>query len=114
MPKFMLICGGVDLDKRSASPGRRPEILESYMAWVQKLTEAGHFVGSYKLFDQTGARLTVRGGQVVDGPFVETKEAIGGVFVVEAASLEQATDLARDCPVLTLQNGYLEVRAVER
>jgi hypothetical protein len=114
MPKFMLICGGVDLDKRSRRPERTPEILERYMAWVKSLSDRGHFVGSYKLFDQTGARLTVRGGQVVDGPFVETKEAIGGVFVVEAASLEQATELGRDCPVLTVQNGYIEVRAVER
>jgi hypothetical protein len=114
MPKFMLIVGGIDLDKRMGRPGRPPAILESYMAWVQSLTDAGHFVSSYKLFDQTGARLTVRGGEVVDGPFVETKEAVGGIFVIEAASLEQATALARDCPALTIQNGYIEVRAVER
>jgi len=71
-------------------------------------------VSSYKLYDQTGARLTIRGGQVVEGPFVEAKEAVGGVFVIEAASPADATALARSCPVLELQNGYVEVRAVER
>ena len=51
---------------------------------------------------------------MVDGPFVETKEAVGGIFVIEADSLEHATEIARDCPVLLAQNGYVEVRAVER
>ena len=38
---------------------------------------------------------------------------MGGVFVVEAASLDEATDLARACPNLNLQNGYVEVRVLE-
>lgn len=113
MPKFMLILGGADLDKRSSSsPAIAPKMLESYMAWVKSVGD--RVVTSYKLYDQTGARLTIRGGQVVEGPFVETKEAVGGVFVVEVPTLADATALARSCPVLALQNGYVEVRAVER
>jgi len=114
MPKFMLIVGGADLDKRSNSnPAIAPRMLEAYMAWVKSLTERTP-VTSYKLYDQTGARLTVRGGQVVEGPFVEAKEAVGGIFVIEAASLAEAKQLARGCPVFELQNGFVEVRAVER
>jgi hypothetical protein len=114
MAKFMLLLGGADLDKRSGNDALAAVMLERYTAWVRSLSEGGRLVGSYKLYDQTGTRLTVRGGEVVDGPFVETKEAIGGLFVIEAASLAEATALARDCPVLRLQNGYVEVRAVER
>ncbi len=114
MAKFMLILGGADLDKRSSNPNRTANVLEQYMAWVGKLSAAGRLAASYKLYDQTGARLSVRGGEVVDGPFVETKEAVGGIFVIEADSLEHATATARDCPVLLAQNGYVEVRAVER
>lgn len=114
MPKFMLILGGADLDKRSGNPQYYGPILEKYMAWVKTLGDAGRLLGSYKLHDQTGARLTLRGGEVVDGPFVETKESIGGIFVIDAPSLEEATAVARDCPVLRLQNGFVEVRAVER
>jgi hypothetical protein len=113
MAKFMLIIGGADLDKRSNSnPAIAPKMLESYMAWVKSV--GNQLVGSYKLYDQTGARLTVRGGQVVEGPFVETKEAVGGIFVVEANALADAVALAKTCPVFELQNGYIEVRAVER
>jgi hypothetical protein len=114
MPKYMLLLGGADLDKRSGNPEYGPIMLDRYMAWVRKLSDAGAFVQTYKLFDQTGVRLAIRGGQVIDGPFVETKESIGGIFVLEAPSLEEATQLARDCPVLDLQNGYVEIRVIER
>jgi hypothetical protein len=113
MAKYMLILGGADLDKRSSNAALGPKMFERYMVWMQSLRESGRYVASHKLHDQTGARLTVRGGQVVEGPFMETKEAVGGVFVVEAPSLSDAVALARGCPVLELQNGYVEVRAVE-
>ena len=113
MSQFMLILGGADLDKRSGQPARAPMILERYMTWLRSLRDAGRYVGSYKLHDQTGARLTIRGGQVVEGPFIETKEAVGGIFMIEAPSLEEATRVAKGCPILDLQNGYVEVRAVE-
>jgi hypothetical protein len=57
--------------------------------------------------------LTVRGGEVVEGPFIESKEAVGGLFLIEASSLEEAIAIARSCPTLSLQNGYVEVRVVE-
>jgi hypothetical protein len=44
---------------------------------------------------------------------METKEAVGGVFIVEASSLEDAIAIARGCPTLTLQNGFVEVRVLE-
>jgi hypothetical protein len=114
MAKYMLILGGADLDKRSANAELTKEMFQQYMTWMRGLRESGRYVSSYKLYDQTGARLTLRGGEVVDGPFVETKEAVGGIFVVEAGSLEEATAIGRECPILRLQNGYVEVRVVEQ
>jgi len=113
MPKFMLIAGGADVDKRSGNPKLAPEMLERYMAWLKGLRDSGRYIGSYKLFDQTGRRLTIRGGEVIDGPFVESKDAVGGIFIIEADSLDEATRVARGCPNLDLQNGYMEVRLIE-
>lgn len=112
MAKFMLILGGADLDKRSGNAELMPAMVQRYMSWIRSLREQGHYVDSYKLHDQSGVRLTVRGGGVVDGPFVESKEAVGGVFILEAESLEQASTLARECPCLDMQNGYVEVRTI--
>jgi hypothetical protein len=113
MAKYMLILGGADIDKRSGNPAFAP-IMARYEAWVRELMEQKRLVSANKLKDQGGVRLTVRGGEVVDGPFIEAKEAIGGIFVIEADSVEDATNAARGCPALLLQNGYVEVRAVER
>jgi hypothetical protein len=88
-------------------------MLERYMAWIQGLRDSGRFMGSYKLHDQTGRRLTIRGGEVIDGPFIESKDAIGGIFIIDAASLDEAAEIARSCPCLDLQNGYMEVSVIE-
>jgi hypothetical protein len=113
MAKYMLLLGGADLDKRSGNAALAPRMFERYATWLNAVRASGRYVDSTKLRDQTGARLTVRGGQVVEGPFMETKEAVGGIFVVQAGSLEEATAIARECPVLDMQNGYVEVRVVE-
>jgi hypothetical protein len=113
MPKYMLILGGADLDKRSGNAELAPVMMQKYMTWMRSVQESGGYVASHKLVDHTGKRLTCRGGEILDGPFVETKEAVGGIFLVEAASLDAATAIARDCPVLCLQNGYVEVRVID-
>jgi hypothetical protein len=113
MPKYMLLLGGADLDKRGSNQTFAPQLFERFASWLGSLRERGQYLQSHKLQDRTGARLTVRSGQVVEGPFMETKEAVGGVFLVEAASLEDALAIARTAPTLLLQNGFVEVRVVE-
>ena len=114
MPEYLLIAGGADMDKRSGNPDFVPRMVERYSAWVRSLSEKKQLVESRKLYDQTGRRLTFRGGEVIDGPFIESKDAVGGIFIIEAASLDEATAIARECPCLDLQHGYVEVRLVER
>jgi hypothetical protein len=113
MAKYMLLLGGADLDKRSGNAALAPQMFDRFTRWLATLRENGHHPEAHKLQDQTGARLTVRGGQVVEGPFMETKEAVGGAVVLEAGSLPEAIAIASGCPVLQLQNGYVEVRVVE-
>ncbi len=113
MPKFLLMVGGADLDKRSGNPAFRHEMLARYTEWIRGLNERGQLIDSHKLFDQTGRRLTVRGGEVIDGPFIEAKDAVGGIFIISADSLDEAAEIARACPGLELQRGYVEVRAIE-
>jgi len=113
MPKYLLVVGGADVDKRGTDPEFFSVLLERYFGWVQQMHKKNAFVISHRLNDQVGRRLTIRGGEVIDGPFIESKDAIGGIVIVETATLEEATEFARACPVLGLQNGYVEVRAIE-
>lgn len=113
MSEYLLIVGGADIDKRSGNPEFAPRMVERYMTWIRNLREKGQFVDSRKLYDQTGRRLSFRGGEVLDGPFIEAKDAVGGIFIIRAASLDEATEIARSCPGLDLQHGYVEVRTIE-
>src|SRR5438445_12538569 len=113
MAQYMLLLGGADLDKRGGNTAIAPKLFQQFATWLSSLREGGHFVGSHKLHDQTGVRLTVRGGQVVEDPFMETKEAVGGAIIIEASSLEKATALARGCPALELHNAYVEAALAE-
>jgi hypothetical protein len=68
MAKYILLLGGADLDKRSGNAAIAQTMMQRYSSWLQSLKESGQYVSSEKLFDQTGKRLTVRGGEIVEGP----------------------------------------------
>jgi hypothetical protein len=113
MTKYALLLGGDDPDKRSDNAEFAAKMFQPFAIWLNSIRDSGRYVDSRRLRSQTGVRLTVRGGQVVEGPFMETKEAVGGIIVVEAASLEDAVAIARECPTLHLQRGFVEVSVIE-
>ena len=57
----------------------------------------------------TGTATTIRDGVVTDGPFIETKEALGGYYLIEAEDLDQALAIAKDVPA---PFGGVEVRPI--
>lgn len=84
-------------------------VIEPYTAWATRLAAEGRMKGSNKLQDGTARQLTKLG--VIDGPFPETKEIIGGYFVIEAADYDEAVELAKSCPHLDF--GRIEIRQVD-
>ncbi|MEZ5356591.1 MAG: YciI family protein [Bryobacteraceae bacterium] len=89
-------------------------VIGRYMAWRQSLQEKGKLLGSNKLADEGGRLLSREGGgaiRVVDGPFAEAKEIIGGYFLLTAGSYDEAVELARSCP--HLDYGTIELRRVD-
>jgi hypothetical protein len=106
------ICYG-DLEKRKQSthPNDNGFIMEKYIEWSKKIRS--QTVTAHKLRDGSGRKLDFVNGEVKDGPFTETKESIGGFYIVEAPSYAEAVNLARECPTLLYQGGYVEVREVE-
>jgi hypothetical protein len=111
MPKFMLLLGG-DLEERRDEESAA-ELYDRFASWLGELRRGDHYLTSNKLDDRAGARLRVRGGEVVEGPFMETKEAVGGAILIQAGSLDEAIALARRCPVMMVPNGFIEVRLVD-
>jgi len=111
MAEFMLLIRGGDDDAAEVSAEQAQQRIQKYIDWSRKLRERGQNLGANELA-AGGSVLRSRGGEiVVDGPFAETKEAIGGYFHVQAEDEAEALAIARECPVLHF-GGVVEVRAI--
>ena len=112
MPKYMLILGGTDKQKVIAN---RETAMKKYAEWTERLAKEKMLQEAHKLKDGEGRRLTVSGNdKITDGPFSETKETVGGYYIIEAKSYDEACAVAKGCPVLICQGGYVEIREIER
>jgi hypothetical protein len=108
----MLLLGGTD-DKNHANLDYEA-VMQRYIAWSEQLRTSGRLVAAHKLEDGSGRRLSGATGKVTDGPYVETRESIGGYYIIEAKDFDEASRIARECPTVAVQNGFCEVRKIER
>jgi len=108
MPKFMYVFRGGAFVTPGLSPAEMQAHLEKWYSWAGELAKQGRHTGGHPL--QNGGR-TIRGHDraITDGPYAESKDLVTGSLVLEAASLDEATELALACPVFEL-GGSLEVR----
>jgi hypothetical protein len=113
MAKFMLILHNAPGYLRALSPEEMQRKVQKYQAWVEKIRSGGRHVSSEKLGEEGGKRLALKNGRVtvVDGPYSEAKEVVGGYFVFRAANYEEAVELTRDCPFL--EDCTLELRQTD-
>jgi hypothetical protein len=84
-----------------------PEVLAAHERLAERVAEQGGRIVAGLALEPSGTATSVRGDLVTDGPFIETKEAMAGVFVLEARDLDHALALARLTPIV---DGGVEVR----
>lgn len=113
MPKFMLILHDVPGALADVSPEEMQAVIARYVAWGEALGRAGKHHGGHKLTDEGGRTMRKEGERivVVDGPYAEAREVVGGYFLIEAADYAEATALSEGCPHLDC--GRIEVRQVD-
>jgi hypothetical protein len=114
MPKYMLLLHDNPNAFANVSPEAMQRVVEKYIAWGKKLREAGVMRAGDKLTDEPGRVMRRKDGHVhvTDGPYSESKELLGGYYMIEADTYDKAVELARDCPQLEF-GGTIEVRQVE-
>lgn len=96
-----------------ATEGAGEATMQEYMAFTNRIAESGELVAGDPLHDVTTAStVRIRSGAttVTDGPFAETKEQIGGYYIVDVASLDRALELAAQIP--SARTGGIEVRPI--
>lgn len=100
MPRFLLLAYEAADVFADIAPEEAQAIIQRYVAWSEGLRAGGHLVYSNKLKDGEGRSVKRSGDEIVvrDGPYAETKEVIGGYWLIEAADYDAAVALAQDCP----------------
>jgi hypothetical protein len=94
----LLLFRGTNWEK-DLSPEEVQRIMTEWYAWLERLTKAGKVTSAQPLANE-GKIVSWNNGQTVfDGPFAESKEAIGGYFLLRVG-LDEAVEIAKQCPAL--------------
>jgi len=111
--QYMLMIYGNEKAMLSASKEVAAKIMAAYTAYTEAMKKAGVYIGGNRL-KPTASATTVRAPDgktsVVDGPFAETKEQLGGYYMIEAPDLDSALSWAARCPGAA--HGAIEVRPI--
>jgi hypothetical protein len=113
MKYVLLVCWDTDRMNAQVEPTQKDTESKEGFPWLDDLQARGKWITGDQLAPPRRARtVRVRDGRpiVTDGPFIETKETVGGFDLIECDSLEEAVDIASKHPVA--RTGTIEVRPV--
>jgi hypothetical protein len=99
LSSHLLIFRDASPSYKAISPEEREQLLRQWNAWQERLTAEGKLQQGQPLASM-GRLISSANGRLIDGPFAESKEAIGGFFLLTVADLEAATEIAKQCPGL--------------
>jgi hypothetical protein len=111
--QYLLMIYGNEKYMGSRTPEELSKISDEYMTFTKEIAQSGHLRGGNELkMTSTATTVRVRDQKrtVTDGPFAETKEQLGGYYLVEAKDLDEAVALAARIP--TARWGSIEVRPI--
>ena len=111
--QYMLMIYGEEGGWNRMTQEQQQQGMAAYMAYTHALTAAGVLKGSNRLRDTTTATTVkaVNGKtQVLDGPYADTKEQLGGYYLIDVPDLDAALSWAGRCPAVG--HGAVEVRAI--
>jgi hypothetical protein len=111
--KYLLLIYGNEAGMKSASKADVEQILAAYGAYTEALNKAGVMVDGNRLQGSTSAttvRINSGKTNVLDGPYAETKEQLGGYYMIDVANLDAALSWAARCPGAS--HGAVEVRPI--
>ena len=109
MSQYLILIYEDEAGYATATPDVYGAILQEHNAFAAGVERLGAKLVGGEALQSTTTATTVRGGEVTDGPFVETKEALGGYYVLDAPDLDTALAVARTVPA---RFGGVEVRPV--
>jgi len=95
---YLLLFRGTDWHKE-LSPETIQQIMGDWSSWFERLSQQGKLAAASPL-ENEGAVITGKARTVADGPFAESKEAVGGFFLLTVETMEEALAIGKECPAL--------------
>jgi hypothetical protein len=111
--QYLLMIYNNEAGLRAAPKEALGQMSAAYVAYSEAMGKAGVVLGGNRLRPTSEATtVRVKGGktEVLDGPYADTKEQLGGYYLIDVADLDAALSWAARCP--TAANGTIEVRAI--
>src|SRR6478735_5903961 len=109
MAKYMILIYENEKSYADASPETWQQVGQAHTRFASQVAEKGGEILGGDALQPTATATSIRGDVVTDGPFAETKEALGGFYLIEARDLDHALQISRLCPA---PFGGVEVRPV--
>jgi len=109
MAKYAILIHEDERTYENMSPEALNAMMDAHSAFAAAVQTLGGTVLGGEALQPTSTATSIRGGATTDGPFSETKEALGGFYLVEARDLDHALEIAKRCPA---PGGGVEVRPV--
>lgn len=109
MSEFTYLFRGRDMNQ---SREQQQKTMAKWSAWFKELSANGHLKDPGHPLVATGKVVKGKTKSIIDGPFAEAKDVIGGYVVVEATDLAHAAELAKGCPILEV-DGSVEIREIQ-
>jgi hypothetical protein len=111
MSQYLVLIYGDEKANEAAGQGQWDDTMKGHMAFNENHADARAGGNALQgIHTATSIRPDGNGFTVTDGPFVETKEALGGYYLIEAADLDEAITIAKDVP---MPFGGVEVRPIQ-
>src|SRR5207248_11253229 len=98
MTEYLILICEDENGYATASPGVFQEVIDAHNRFAGQVEERGGKIVSGRALQPTATATSIRNDVVTDGPFAETKEALGGFYLIEARDLDHALDIAKLCP----------------
>jgi hypothetical protein len=109
MPQYLILLYENESFYTSASPEEIDGVMAAHNRFAEQVPALGAKILGGNALQPTATATTIRNDVVTDGPFLETKEALGGYYLIEATDLDQALAVAKLCPAY---QGGVEVRPI--
>jgi hypothetical protein len=110
--KFYLFLLSGGLDYTTASPEEVQQSMMNLKTWIEELTKMNIYNGGERLA-RIGSVIKGSKKQIIDGPYSESKEIVGGYISIKADDLQKAIEISKGCPIFNY-DGNVEIREVAK